>query len=268
MAIDAAWLAGYVLVGAVVGFLAGLLGMGGGMTLVPILSAMFMAQHLAPDNVVHLALGTAMASIVFTSAASVREHMRQGGVDFGVVRRMMPSMVLGSLSASAASGLIAQRHLALAFAVIVYGGAAQTLVNRKPAAARALPGTLPLAAVGFSIGIVCGLISAGGAFLTVPFMLWCGVPIRVAIGTAAMMGVPMAIVGTAGYVIAGWGVAGLPATALGFVMLPALMGLVVGSVVTAPLGARLTHRLPVPTFKRIFAFVLFALATRMLVTHW
>lgn len=268
MPIDATWLAAYVLVGAVVGFLAGLLGMGGGMTLVPILSAMFMAQQLAPDHVVHLALGTAMASIVFTSASSVREHMKQGGVDFDVVWRMTPSMVLGSLSASAASGFIAQRHLALAFAVIVYAGATQTLVNKKPAAARELPSAVPMAAVGFSIGIICGLISAGGAFLTVPFMLWCGVSIRVAIGTAAMMGVPMAIVGTAGYVISGWSVPHLPATTLGFVLLPALMGLVVGSVATAPLGARMTHRLPVPTLKRIFALVLFALATKMLVTYW
>lgn len=262
------WVTAYIAVGAVVGFLAGLLGMGGGMTLVPILSAMFIAQQIAPDNVVHLALGTAMASIVFTSASSVREHMKLGGVNFDVVRRMTPSMVAGSLTASAASGFIAQRHLALAFALIVYAGATQTLLNKKPAAARALPSAMPMGVVGFSIGIICGLISAGGAFLTVPFMLWCGVPIQVAIGTAAMMGLPMAVVGTIGYVISGWHVPDLPPDTLGFVLLPALFGLVLGSVFSAPLGARMTHRMPVTTLKRVFAVLLFALATKMLLTYW
>lgn len=262
------WLAAYVLVGLGVGFLAGLLGIGGGMTLVPILAAMFAAQHFAPDHVVHLALGTAMASIIFTSLSSVREHMRLGGVDLGVVRRLAPSMVAGGLVASTATGLIAQRHLAFAFTLIVYAGATQMLLNRRPGATRALPGPLPLAIVGFAIGIICGLVSAGGAFLTVPFMLWCGISIRIAIGTAALIGLPMAIVGTVGYVVAGWTVPDLPEPSLGFVYLPALAALVAGSMLAAPYGARMTQRLPVLTLKRVFALLLYALATRMLVTHW
>jgi uncharacterized membrane protein YfcA len=260
------WFFVYVAAGAFVGILAGLLGIGGGMTLVPILAALFAAQNFAPDHVVHLALGTAMASIIFTSASSVRQHYKLGGVDFRIVQRLVPGMVVGSLASTVASGWITQRHLALAFAVIVYFGATQMLLNKKPVAARTLPDSGRLFAFGLGIGIICGLVSAGGAFLTVPFMLWCGVPMRTAIGTAAMIGIPLAVVGTIGYLIAGWNVPHLPSDAFGFISVIALIGLVSGSVVTAPFGARLAHRLPVQTLKRVFACLLYILATKMLWT--
>jgi uncharacterized membrane protein YfcA len=262
------WIAAYAAAGAFVGFLAGLLGIGGGMTLVPILSALFSAQALAPQNTVHLALGTAMASIVFTSSASVRAHHKRGAVDWAVARRLAPGMVLGALLATLASGFVSQRALALAFAAIVYAGAAQMLLGGRPAAARALPGTASMLAVGTAIGVVCGLVSAGGAFLTVPFMLFCGVPLLSAIGTAAAIGIPVAVVGTVGFVASGWRVEALPQATLGFVYLPALAVLVVGSIATAPIGARLAHRLPVVTLKRVFALLLFALATRMALAYW
>jgi uncharacterized membrane protein YfcA len=261
------WLLAYACAGAIVGVLAGLLGIGGGMTLVPILAGLFSAQQFAPDHVVHLALATSMASIIFTSSASVREHRRLGGVDFGIVRRMAPGLVAGSLLATVASVWISQRWLALLFALIVYAGATQILLNRRPTATRTMPSTLPLFAVGSAIGIVCGLVSAGGAFLTVPFMLWCGVPMRTAIGTAAMIGIPVAVVGTVGYILSGWQVPHLPTPALGFIYLPALAALVGASVLTAPFGARLAHRLPVLVIRRIFACLLYVLATRMLIVY-
>jgi uncharacterized membrane protein YfcA len=260
------WFLAYVATGAFIGILAGMLGVGGGTTLVPVLAALFAAQNFAPDHIVHLALGTAMASIVFTSASSVREHFKLGSVDFGIVQRMVPGMVLGSLISAVASGWIAQRHLAMAFTVIIYCGATQMLLNKKPSAARTLPAAGPLFAVGTGIGIVSGLVSAGGAFLAVPFLLWCGVPMRTAIGTAAMTGIPLAFVGAIGYLIAGWNVPHLPSDALGFISVVALIGLVSGSVLTAPFGARLAHRLPVQTLKRLFACLLYILATRMLMT--
>jgi len=262
------WFLAYFLSGAFVGVLAGLLGIGGGMTLVPVLAALFTAQHFAPDHIVHLALATCMASIVFTSTSSVRAHIKFDAVDFGIVKRMAPGMTIGSLLATTASGWIAQRHLALAFAIIVFFGATQILLGRKPKAARTMPGTFPLFVISLVIGIIAGLVSAGGAFLTIPFMLWCGVPMKKTIGTGAMMGIPLALVGTIGYVISGWNVEGLPPYAIGFVSLTALAGIVCGSVLTAPLGARLAHRLPVPVLKRIFACLLYVLAAKMLWTYW
>lgn len=262
------WFVLYLLSGAFVGFFAGMLGIGGGMTLVPILAALFAAQQFAPDHVVHLALGTGMASIMFTSAASARAHARLGAVDFSLVKRLAPGMVAGSLASSMASSHIDQRALAMAFAVIVYAGATQMLLNRKPKAGRTVPGTVPLLLSGFVIGVICGLVSAGGAFLTVPFMLWCGVSMHTAIGTGALLGLPVALIGTVGYIISGWGIEHLPQTTLGFVHWLALIGLICGSVATAPLGAKLAHRMPVLALKRVFAVLLYVLATKMLVTYW
>ena len=263
----AAWMLAYFVTGAFVGFLAGLLGIGGGMTLVPILAAMFAAQQFAPDHTVHLALGTGMASIMFTSSASVRAHHRLGGVDWSLVRRMGPAMVIGTLLATALSGWVPQRVLALSFAVIVFAGATQILLGKKPAAGRTLPGTPALVAIGLAIGVVCGLVSAGGAFMTVPFMLFCGVAMTTAIGTAAAIGMPVAVVGTLGFVFSGWQVADLPPLALGFVHGPALLGIVAGSMLTAPRGARAAHRLPVVTLRRIFAGLLYVLAAKMAWTY-
>jgi uncharacterized protein len=262
------WWVAYLLVGAFVGFLAGLLGIGGGMTLVPVLAALFAAQQLAPEHTVHLALGTGMASVMFTSSASVREHHRHGAVDWKIVTRMVPGTLAGTLLSTLASGWISQRALALAFAAIVFAGATQILLGRKPAAARTLPGTLPMLAIGAAIGIISGLVSAGGSFLTVPFMLFCGVVMHTAIGTGAAIGIPIAVVGTVGYVASGLSTGGLPPYSLGFVYLPALAALVAGSMVTAPFGARAAHRLPVPTLRRVFAALLYVLATKMLVTYW
>lgn len=262
------WIAAYLATGAAVGFLAGLLGIGGGMTLVPILTAMFAAQQLAPEHSVHLALGTGMASVMFTSTASVREHHRHRAVDWGVVRRFVPGMVIGTLLSSVASGWIPQRVLAIAFAVIVFAGATQIMLGRKPAAGRTLPGTAGLLLVGLLIGIVCGIVSAGGAFLTVPFMLLCGLTMHIAIGTGAAIGVPIAVVGTIGFVISGLRIGGLPSYSIGFVYLPALAALVLASVVTAPYGARAAHRLPVLTLKRAFAVLLYLLAARMVISYW
>ena len=246
------WKALYFPARPFVGVLGGLLGIGGGMTLVPVLTTMFTAQQFAPDHVVHLALGTGMASIVFTSSASVRAHHRLGGVDWSLVRRVGPAMVFGTLLSTALSAWVPQRALALAFSVIVYAGATQILLGRKPSAARTLPRTPALIAIGVVIGVICGLVSAGGAFLTVPFMLFCGVSITTAIGTGAALGVPVAVMGTLGYVFSGWSVAGLPPLSAGFVYGPALVGIVAGSVLTAPLGARTAHRLAVGFPRRGF----------------
>ncbi len=262
------WIAAYLVAGAGVGFLAGLLGIGGGMTLVPILAMLFTAQQLAPDYSVHLALGTGMASILFTSSASVREHHRHQAVDWHIVRRMAPGMVVGTLLSTVAAGWISQRALALAFTVIVFGGATQMLLGRKPASVRRLPSPAGLLAAGTGIGIVCGLVSAGGAFLTVPFMLFCGVAMHTAIGTGAALGIPVAVVGTIGYILSGQRVLELPGYSLGFIFLPALAALVLASVTTAPWGARMAHRLPVTTLRRVFAILLYALATKMAVTYW
>ena len=262
------WYLAYAAAGALVGLLSGLLGIGGGMTLVPILAALFEAQGLAAGHEVHVALGTAMASAVVTAAASARAHHLRGAVDWLVAVRLAPGMVLGSLLSSLASGWIPQRQLALAFALIVYGGATQMLLGRGTGASVALPGRTATLLIGLAIGVVCGLVSAGGAFLTVPWMLFCGVPMVTAIGTGAAVAVPVLFVGTIGYVAGGWQTQGLPPLSVGFVYLPALAVIVLASTPMTSAGAHLAHRLPVTVLRRIFALLLYVLATHMALHYW
>ena len=262
------WLFIYALTGAFVGFIAGLLGIGGGMTLVPILAALFSAQALSADHIVHMALATAMASAAFTSSASVREHHKHGGVDWTIVKTMVPGMMTGSLLSTFASGWLTQRTLAIAFAIIVFTAATQMLLGKKPHAARTMPGPMPSFVIGLCIGTISGLVSAGGTFLIMPVMLYCGVAMHTAIGTGAAIGIPVTIIGTLGYIASGWRVSDLPEYHLGFVYLPALAALVAISVLTAPAGARLARRLPVTTLKRIFALLMYVLAAKMAVSYW
>lgn len=262
------WLLAYALGGASAGFLAGLLGVGGGMTIVPIISTVLTAQKVAPDHVIHIALATAMCSIVFTSSATALQHHKRGAVDWAMFKRMSPGMVLGTLLATATSSYIPQRLLAVAFSIIVVVAGVQILVGKKPGPGKTPPGTPVIFAYGFCVGVIAGLVSAGGAFLTVPFMMYCGMPMIMAIGTGVVLAIPIAIMGSIGYIISGWSVAGLPQYSLGFIYLPALAAIVCTSVLVVPVGVRLAHRLPVQRLRQFFAVLLFLLAAKMLYSYW
>ncbi len=261
------WLA-YLGIGAVVGFAAGLLGIGGGAVMVPLLVLVYRAHGLPEAHIVHLALGTAIAAMVFTSISSMRAHNAHGAVDWKIARAMSPGMLVGSFAAGFAAGWIPTRPLALMFTALVFYAATSILLDLKPARQRELPGAAGIFTAGTVIGALSSLLAAGGAFMTIPFLLWCKVPLRRAIGTAAANGLPIAIAGTAGYVLHGLRVPDLPSPSLGFVYLPALALVVITSMLAAPLGARLAHRLPVKRLRTIFALLLYAFAVRMLVSVW
>ena len=244
------------------------LGIGGGVVMVPLLVLVFAAQGLPQEHLVHLALGTAIAAIGFTSVASMRTHHAHAAVDWRIARAMAPGMLAGSFAAAFIAGLIPTRPLAFIFTALVFVAATQILLDLKPSTTRELPGAIGLFGAGTVIGALSSLLAAGGAFLTIPLLAWCKVPLRRAIGTASANGLPIAIAGTGGYVLHGLRVPGLPPATLGYVYLPALALIVITSMLTAPLGARLTHRLPVQQLRRIFAVVLYAFAVRMLVGVW
>ncbi|MBW7902097.1 MAG: sulfite exporter TauE/SafE family protein [Rhodocyclaceae bacterium] len=254
----------YLLLGAFAGFMAGLLGLGGGGIMVPILTTIFLAEGFARSEVVHLALGTSMAAIVFTSISSLRAHHAHGAVLWNVVRGITPGILLGTFGATFLAARAPTMALTLFFAVFMSYVAVQMLLDIKPKPHRELPGTLGMSAVGVGIGGVSALVAIGGGTLSVPFMTWCNVKARHAIGTSAAIGLPIALAGTAGYLINGWGHPNLPPASFGFVYLPALVLVVVVSMATAPFGARLAHRLPVATLKRVFAGVLMLLVAKML----
>jgi uncharacterized membrane protein YfcA len=268
-----AWLAGhwwlaYLAIGCLVGFAAGLLGIGGGVVMVPMLVFAFSAQGFSDAHVLHLALGTSMATIVFTSLSSVRAHHGYGAVDWPVARAISPGIMAGSFAAALVAGLIPTRPLALLFTALVLYAGTQMFFDLRPKSTRPLPAKAGLFFAGAVIGGVASLLSAGGAFLSIPFLAWCGVPLRRAIGTAAAIGFPIAFAGTAGYIVQGLRAPDMPPGSLGFVYGPALAMLAATSVLVAPVGARLAHRLPVKRLRVVFAVFLYLMAIRMLVGIW
>jgi uncharacterized membrane protein YfcA len=261
------WLA-YLGIGLAVGFFAGLLGIGGGAVMVPMLVFVFAAQSLPGEHVMHLALGTAMSTIMFTSISSMRAHHAHGAVEWPVARALAPGILAGAFCAAVLAGFIAKRPLALLFSALVFYAATQILFDLRPRRMRELPGRAGLFGAGAVIGAVSSLLAAGGAFLCIPFLAWCSVPLRRAIGTAAAVGLPIAAAGTLGYAAQGLRVGGLPAGSIGYIYVPALLLIAPASMLAAPLGARLAHRLPVKRLRVIFAVLLYALAVRMLASVW
>lgn len=258
------WVAAYLVLGAFTGFFAGMLGIGGGLVMVPALTLMFAAQSQFPSGeILHMALGTSMASIIFTAVASLRTHHSHGAVMWNIFKVITPGILLGTAIGTLFAASVPARPLAIFFTFFVCLVAVQMALNLKPKAARDLPGTMGVAAVGFGIGALSSVVAIGGGALTVPFLTWCNVRVQHAIGTSAAVGLPIAVGGTLGYVFNGWHQPGLPQGSLGFVYLPALVILVAASMVTAPYGASLAHRLPVATLKRIFAAILILLAAKM-----
>jgi uncharacterized membrane protein YfcA len=258
------WLLGYLALGAVAGFFAGLLGVGGGAIMVPVLALMFSAQGFPQKHLMHLALGTSMATIVFTSISSLRAHHRHGAVRWPIVRDISPGIIIGTLLGTQIAGLIPTRLLAIIFTCFIAYVAAQMILNVKPQPTRQLPDRVGMLGVGIFIGGISALVGIGGGSMSVPFMTWCNIRVHQAIGTSAAIGFPIALAGIIGYFIAGQGATSLPDGAWGFIYLPALVAMVVVSMLIAPLGARIAHRLPVPVIRKIFAVLLLILLGKML----
>jgi len=258
------WLLTYIALGTFSGFIAGLFGVGGGLTIVPLLYMLFAAQGFPVSEVMHLALGTSMATITITSISSMRAHHKHGAVRWDIVKGMTPGLLLGTLVGSLLTGMVPTHELAIAFTVIVYIASFQMIMNFRPKPTRVLPGPTGLAAVGSGIGGVSSLVAAGGGFLSIPFMVLCNVSIHQAVGTSAALGFPIALAGTIGFTISGAGIESLPGLHIGFVYLPALFCVGAMTVMVAPYGAKLAHKLPVAKLKRAFGVFLGLLATKML----
>jgi uncharacterized membrane protein YfcA len=259
-----ALIAEWLVLGAGVGLLAGLLGIGGGMLMVPALSVLLSHRGVEPGLAVKMAIASSMACILFTSLSSLCAHHRLGAVRWAIVRNMAPGIAVGGLTAGGgAFAMLKGQRLALGFAIFVAACAVQMLRNRPARPGRSLPGPWTQGAVGAGIGFASGLLGAGGAFLSVPFMTWCNVPPRQAVGTSAALGLPIAVASTVGYVISGWNMPAAMPGALGYLYLPAILVLAGASMSLAPWGARAAQGLDVALLRRIFAAMLLVLAASM-----
>lgn len=257
-------IAEYLAVGAVAGVLAGLLGIGGGIVVVPALLYFFHLAHFPGQMVMHMAVGSSLATVVFTSMASSYAHHRRGAVLWPTVTRLVPGIVLGAWLGAAIADYLPGNVLRTVFGCFELLVAVQIIFGFKPAAHRSLPSTPGLSAAGGVIGAISSILGIGGGTLTVPFLLYCNVAIREAVASSAACGLPIALAGTIGFVVTGWGNPLLPSGSTGYIYWPAVGGIAAASLMAAPLGAWLAHTLPVATVKRAFAVLLVVVGLRIL----
>ena len=254
----------YLALGGFAGLVAGLLGVGGGLIMVPMLALLFSLHGFAVEHIMQLAVGTSLAVIVFTSVSSARAHHSRGAVRWVLVMQLSLGFAAGGWLGGVFAVWLGGALLALVFGLFELGVAVQMMLGRAPPAGRTEPGIVSNAVAGTVIGAVSALLGIGGGTLTVPWLTWHNLDIRSAVGTSAACGLPIALAGAAGFVLAGWGQAGLPAASSGYIYWPAVAGISIASVTSAPFGARLAHHLDQRKLKLVFAGFLAVLGLLMI----
>ncbi|ALP53079.1 hypothetical protein Tel_07875 [Candidatus Tenderia electrophaga] len=257
----------YLLLGCAVGLSAGLLGVGGGLIIVPVLVVAFQMQDMQSSTIMHLALGTSLASIVMTAISAVLAHQRRGAVVWHIVYGLAGGMLLGSLLGAVIADQLSSSVLQRVFALVEFVIAIYMMAG-APAVRRAMTVAiqrLELLLAGAGIGAVSALLGIGGGTLTVPYLCWRGRDIHQAVAVSAACGLPIALSGALGYLLTGLDEIHLPPLATGFIYWPAVGGIAATSLLFAPLGARLAHALPVTQLKRVFGSVLLLIAVSMFV---
>lgn len=255
----------YLILGGFAGVLAGLFGVGGGIIIVPVLVLSFTAQGFSPDVLTHLAVGTSLATIIFTSINSILAHHRKGAVRWPIVVWMtlgiLAGTAVGTLTAAAIQGPMLLKIIGV-FAIVM---AIQMGLNLKPKASGDVPGKPGLTIAGIVIGWASAIFGIGGGSLTVPFLSWRSVPMQQAVATSAACGLPIAVVGALSFMLVGWDESQLPEWSLGFVYLPAMAGIAITSMFFARIGANLAHRLSPLVLKRLFALLLLGVGINFLI---
>lgn len=265
------WL--YLVTGAIAGLLSGMFGVGGGTIIVAIISVIFMQLGFAPAHIMHLAIGTSLATIVLTSISSANAHHHQHNVDWLVVVKIAPAIIIGALLGSILAAKLHSFWLSLIFAIFVLVIATQLLLKnsnknnteKHDVEEKAVTHQNKyLIVAGLIIGAFSSLVGIGGGSLSVPYLMASKWDMRRAIGTSAAIGLPIALAGTLGYIFNGLHVANLPAASIGFIYLPALIGISFSSMLTAPYGAKLAQKLPIPMLRKLFSLLLYLVGFNML----
>ncbi len=259
-------IASYLALGALAGTVAGLFGIGGGLIIVPVLIFSFGLQGISPEIAPHLAVGTSLATIVFTSVSSIRSHHKHGAVRWDLFRPMMVGIIVGALIGAWTASLMSGPALELVIGVFVTLVAVKMLFDVSPKPGRDVPGLAGLGVAGGGIGWASAIFGIGGGTVTVPYLSWCNVRMQQAVGTSAACGLPIAIAGALGNIWTGWQNPALPELSVGFVYLPALIGIILTSIFFARIGANLAHRLNPRVLKRIFSIMLLLVGLRFLLS--
>ena len=261
------FLIAYAALGVIAGVLAGLLGVGGGLVIVPALIGLFTAQGFDYSVIAHAAVGSSLATIIATAISSSWAHHRHGAVIWQHVKLLSMGLFVGALAGAWLADKMDTRLLQFTFGLFAIVVSLQLFFSSRLArlsmAAKRLPGAVGLNLAGVIIGTVSGVVGIGGGSMTVPYLTWHNINIRQAVATSSACGLPIAVAGFIGFVTTGWSTQVMPAYSSGFIYWPAVITVSFFSVLLAPLGARLAHQLPVVLLKRIFALVLFVVGLKL-----
>jgi len=249
--------------GAVAGVLAGLLGVGGGIIIVPVLILVFEHQGVSAQVLMHTALGTSLATIVITSISSIRSHQTHHAILWTVFRFMTPGILLGAFLGALLARIVPGENLRIAFGVFMLIVAAQMIFGATAKPHRQLPKRAGMLLVGTFIGALASLMGVGGGTMSVPFLTWCNVSIHNAVATSAAIGLPIALAGVTGFIITGWTVTDRPPFSIGYVNVPAFASIVIASMLFAPVGAKITHRISAKRLKMFFGLFLLLLSFKI-----
>lgn len=253
-----------LLVGSLAGLIAGLFGVGGGLILVPVVLWVLQMQGLENEYAQHIAIGTSFAVMVFTSFSSAYSQYKKQSIDWKTFQFMSMGVILGTALGAVLAPYLPTKGLQVFFVVFATITALRTLLGLNPKPSRQLPSSTGLLSVGSVIGVLSSWVGIGGGSMTVPFLTLCNMPIHRAVGTSAALGWPIALAGTVGYVWSGSQVETLPSATWGFVYLPAVIVLSIATIITAPLGVKLSHQLSSQRLKQGFGVLLLLIAARML----
>lgn len=253
-----------LVLGAFVGMMAGLLGIGGGLIVVPSLLFLLPLAGIDPDIAMHMALATSLASIIITSGSSALNHFKLGNVDMFVIKWLMPGVVIGGFLGAHVAEWIPAAYLPKVFGGIVLMLSLQMLFSLKATQTREMPGHAATLSTGVGIGVVSSLAGIGGGSLSVPFLNRHGIEMRKAVGSSSVCGCVLAISGMLGFILNGMQAQALPAGSLGYVYLPALVAIASTSMLTTRFGATLATSMPTTRLKKIFALFLMFVAGTML----
>ncbi len=256
----------YLIAGAGAGLLAGLLGIGGGFVIVPAFLYLLPLSGIPESHLMHVAIGTSLATICVTSVVSFRSHHKRGAVDWPYVRLLAPGILVGALLSGVIADFLPSNVLALIFGTGAVLMSIHIWLSKQPEQARERPSGFAVSVTAAAMGCASGLVGIGGGSLVVPYLHYLGEQMTRCVGTAAACGLPIAIAGSLSYAVMGWN-ATMPQFSLGYIYLPAFLGIIVASSLTAPLGVRLAHVLPAAHLKRVFAVFLLLIGIRIIFKH-
>jgi len=254
----------YIALGAAAGLLAGMLGVGGGLIIVPALAFSFSYLGFNPELIMPLALATSLATIIITSASSINAHQKRQAILWPLFKQLSPTILIGAFLGGLIATYLPSNGLRVFFAVYAILVAIQLYLGKQPAQGDNNYSTRSTMIAGISIGSISSLVGIGGGSMTVPYLLWNGTSIRNAVATSSAIGLPIAVAGAIGYLSRSYQIENLPVYSIGYIYLPAFFGIVFSSYFLAPVGAKLAHQLPVNTLKKFFAIMMLVIGLKML----